>query len=588
MGRKVLHCGDQGAGLSAKLANNYLLALNNIATAEAMNLGMRWGLDPKKLAGVLNVSTGRCWPSEVNNPVKGVVETAPAGRDYAGGFGIALMKKDLRLAMVAAEEAGAQMKLADAAFKVYDEAADREDCKGRDFSVVYRAGEPGEDALYDDNNALLAMRLPGLADEYRKHIESQKQEIEETIQNLLGVLWCRVMTTQLWKSRSFNLAIPIYLPQDRTMYLRLPSPYRLGESQCPENVEEKLRTEMATYSWISKNCADVPIPTLHAFGLPDGSTYTHPDDSPLIERVWSYVQHMERRLFGQPAAISHIRRRVRHSLDYGFLLLSKARGKSLAFSWENEGIPSGIPRDRTYAETEAYISDLITVQDNKIRHQPNAIHDVTDCRKQLAALTALRAVMHQFIKPELRDGPFFYTLTDLHPSNIFVDEYWNVVDIIDLEWAHSMPLQMQRPPFWLTSRGVDGFDNDAALSEYATVLVEYFQTYETEERRRNRTDFQTSVYRDMWHRGSFWYFHAAAIPAAMYGLFNKRIQPLFNKEHARSTAVDDVLHYYWGQGLDSFTARKLANKEQYLVNTTKVESLEIDAEGLSPRRRRAA
>ncbi|KAJ4151601.1 hypothetical protein LMH87_012291 [Akanthomyces muscarius] len=138
MGRKVLHCGDQGAGLSAKLANNYLLALNNIATAEAMNLGMRWGLDPKKLAGVLNVSTGRCWPSEVNNPVRGVVETAPAGRDYSGGFGIALMKKDLRLAMVAAKEAGADMKLADAAFKVYEEAAERDDCKGRDFSVVYR------------------------------------------------------------------------------------------------------------------------------------------------------------------------------------------------------------------------------------------------------------------------------------------------------------------------------------------------------------------------------------------------------------------------------------------------------------------
>lgn len=138
MGRKVLHCGEQGAGLSAKLANNYLLALNNIATAEAMNLGMKWGLDPKKLAGVINVSTGRCWPSEVNNPVKGVVETAPVSRDYRGGFGISLMKKDLRLAMVAAAEAGADMRLSETAYKLYEDAEKDERCAGRDFSVVYR------------------------------------------------------------------------------------------------------------------------------------------------------------------------------------------------------------------------------------------------------------------------------------------------------------------------------------------------------------------------------------------------------------------------------------------------------------------
>lgn len=138
MGKKVLHCGEQGAGLSAKLANNYLLALNNIATAEAMNLGIRWGLDPKKLAGVINVSTGKCWPSEVNNPVAGVVEAAPANRDYRGGFGIALMKKDLRLAIMAAEEAGAHMELAKPAFAVYEKAEKEEQCQGRDFSVVYR------------------------------------------------------------------------------------------------------------------------------------------------------------------------------------------------------------------------------------------------------------------------------------------------------------------------------------------------------------------------------------------------------------------------------------------------------------------
>lgn len=138
MGRRVLHCGHQGTGLSAKLANNYLLALNNIATAEAMNLGMRWGLDPKVLAGVINASTGKCWPSEVNNPVRGVVEGSPAGRDYSGGFGIGLMRKDLGLAVVAAEEAGAKLELGEKAKEVYEEAARDERCKGRDFSVVYR------------------------------------------------------------------------------------------------------------------------------------------------------------------------------------------------------------------------------------------------------------------------------------------------------------------------------------------------------------------------------------------------------------------------------------------------------------------
>lgn len=153
MGRRVLRCGSQGAGLSAKLANNYLLAVSNIATAEAMNLGIRWGLDPSTLARVINLSTGRCWPSEANNPVKGVVDSAPAARDYRGGFGIALMKKDMRLAIMAARQVGARMQLADAAFATYDEADKLESCQGRDFSVVYRYLAGHEAALDAEQEA---------------------------------------------------------------------------------------------------------------------------------------------------------------------------------------------------------------------------------------------------------------------------------------------------------------------------------------------------------------------------------------------------------------------------------------------------
>lgn len=138
MGRRVLHLGDQGAGLSGKLANNYLLALNNVATAEAFAMGLKWGLDPKALAGMINTSTGKCWPSEINNPVPGVIEGAPASRGYEGGFGVALANKDLKLAIVAAKEFGATTELGDAAQKLYDRVEAAENCKGRDFSVVYR------------------------------------------------------------------------------------------------------------------------------------------------------------------------------------------------------------------------------------------------------------------------------------------------------------------------------------------------------------------------------------------------------------------------------------------------------------------
>jgi len=136
MGKKVWHMGPQGTGLSGKLANNYALAINNIAAAEAMNLGMKWGIEGKALANLINSATGKSWPSEINNPVPGVVETSPASRDYEGGFGVSLMNKDLRLAIAAASEAGAKLVLAQRAKEVYDEAEKAH--KGKDFSVVYR------------------------------------------------------------------------------------------------------------------------------------------------------------------------------------------------------------------------------------------------------------------------------------------------------------------------------------------------------------------------------------------------------------------------------------------------------------------
>ncbi|MCJ1312244.1 hypothetical protein MMC25_005918 [Agyrium rufum] len=136
MGARVFHLGEQGSGLAGKLANNYLLAISNIATCEAMNLGVKMGLDAVKLGKLINSSSGRCWSSEVNNPVEGISKGAPVERGYEGGFGIPLMRKDLGLAMKAAQEFGATVELGAEAERVYGSVENEKGAK--DFSIVYK------------------------------------------------------------------------------------------------------------------------------------------------------------------------------------------------------------------------------------------------------------------------------------------------------------------------------------------------------------------------------------------------------------------------------------------------------------------
>ncbi|MBK8971778.1 MAG: 3-hydroxyisobutyrate dehydrogenase [Hahellaceae bacterium] len=102
MGKHIFHAGDHGAGQSAKICNNMLLAIHMIGTAETLQLGVNLGLDPKVLSQIMLQSSGRNWSLELYNPYPGVMESVPASRGYTGGFGGPLMNKDLGLAQEAA------------------------------------------------------------------------------------------------------------------------------------------------------------------------------------------------------------------------------------------------------------------------------------------------------------------------------------------------------------------------------------------------------------------------------------------------------------------------------------------------------
>ena len=104
MGKNSILCGEEGAGQSAKICNNMLLASTMIAVGESFNLGKNLGLDLDKLFEVISTSTGSCWAVNSYCPIKGIGPNSPADKDYTGGFATALMYKDLGLAVDAATE----------------------------------------------------------------------------------------------------------------------------------------------------------------------------------------------------------------------------------------------------------------------------------------------------------------------------------------------------------------------------------------------------------------------------------------------------------------------------------------------------
>mgnify|MGYP003891932685 FL=1 len=120
-----------------QLCNNLAMAISMVGTSEAMHLGQKMGIDSQVLAGIMNTSTSRCWSSDTYNPVPGVLPGVPSSKDWEGGFGVALMLKDLKLAMDAKNECGASGILGPTSTDLYDK-IDQCGLGKKDFGYVYK------------------------------------------------------------------------------------------------------------------------------------------------------------------------------------------------------------------------------------------------------------------------------------------------------------------------------------------------------------------------------------------------------------------------------------------------------------------
>jgi hypothetical protein len=236
---------------------------------------------------------------------------------------------------------------------------------------------------------------------------------------------------------------------------------------------------------------------------------------------------------------------------------------------ENEGISTDISRETTYATTESYLLDVLACHDNHLSQQLNAVNDEDDCRSQMAALATMRAGLPRFISRDLRRGPFLLTLTDLHQSNIFVDDEWNVKYLIDLEWACSLPIEMQHPQYWLTSQSVDDLV-DEELTLFDNVYREFLEIFAQEEalflpaaqEHQAKPLLRTQIMKKGWEDGNFFYFLALDSISGLYGLFIQHIQERFDY-HVKYDAFRRVISPYWRSESEQFVAAKIQQKSEY-------------------------
>lgn len=443
---------------------------------------------------------------------------------------------------------------------------------------------------------------------------------------------CQIGEVKDWMAGSFNVCIPVTVNRAKSrstrVIIRFPLPYKVGELQRPGNAEEKIRTEAATFIWIRENCPRVPIPYLWGFGLPDGESFTTPDALPFYTRLMWYLRRSVLSLFGFPTPCRYISRQSVRTLKMGYLVIDyieETHGKMLSESWEeqqhdknrrfnlfsdlsrimlslaqsplpcigsltidkrgvlcllnrpltlrlqhleNEGIPTNIDRNLIYSTTDAYLLDLLQCHDNRIRHQPNSVREKFDGQAQLSALAAMRALLPHFTNRDLRHGPFILTLTDLHQSNIFVDNNWHVKCIIDLEWACSRPIEMLHPPSWLTSRGVDQLAKGEHFKAYSSVHGEFIEAFENEEMSFPSTNgdasYRTRIMRRGWTTGNFWYFHALDNPKGLYNIFLQHIQPMFTElDDKGMVEFERTLAPYWSVDAVTVIEAKIKDKEVY-------------------------
>lgn len=127
VGGRIFHLGGAGRGQAAKIVNNMMLAISVAAVSEGAALADHLGLDHRAFYDLASTSSGDSWALRTWYPVAGVSPTSAANDGFRPGFSIALLAKDVGLALAAGKQTGTSLRYAQRVADDLDELIERGD-----------------------------------------------------------------------------------------------------------------------------------------------------------------------------------------------------------------------------------------------------------------------------------------------------------------------------------------------------------------------------------------------------------------------------------------------------------------------------
>lgn len=229
---------------------------------------------------------------------------------------------------------------------------------------------------------------------------------------------------------------------------------------------------------------------------------------------------------------------------------------------ESEGAPRTV--NRTYTTSGTFIDDLLRFREEAFRAQPNAVNDEDDCYLQMLHMILLRLLKPQFADCH-SEGPFVLQFTDFHASNIFVDDEWNIVALIDLEYICALPPSMMNVPYWLSVDTIDEISDQADAFE--EMHKAFLDSFHNEERGfSHEHDFQlASAIQDSWTSYSCWFYRClTSINGAAYCLEDHIYKKFhFNPSPDEERRFAKSMSSFWSSDSQIFVDQKLRDKARY-------------------------